>query len=188
MKGCVLIVVVVFLCIVIAAIFLVDEKINKNKLNEEKKEREAAEKRNEEIQKKKLQELEAKARDLLTSDTFLKLFNAVNKANLKYSESGESKGVYECYPYSSFTIYENRISGSYFILNIKGGFNTDVKFINLNYSEINVPVINKEDTEIIAMAFSLSKGYQYAGGSSVKIDKTYWNAPNSINDIENKFS
>lgn len=165
-------------------------KFEKNAEKEKQRKEEENRRKAEDIEKekKRLEEIQinkTKAMKLIDSTEFKKLYDEVNKVNLEFAKKENSfKLVYECYPYSSFTIHEDMIIGYYFVLKIESNFNVQFESIRLDYNKIGVEKMSKEKTEIIAMAFGMSKGYLHTDSSHVIIDKNYWNAPRSVSDIE----
>ena len=146
------------------------------------REREEKERRETEEAKKKIET--EKAKRIVETENFKKLYNYINNENLKFKEKGNSSGVYECYPYNSFSIIESGIVSMYYILTFSP-FKIDFKLSSINFRDIGIPNIKSDEIGAFSCAFGLKPGYVYDPRmEKVLIDKGYWNASKSVSDIE----
>lgn len=176
----------VLLAIIVVSVFVYNSYKKKRQRVEEvqrkEKERIERERRDQEEIKKK-EEIE-KAKRIVETENFKKLYNFINNENIKFKETGNSPGVYECYPYNSFSIEESGIISMYYILR-SSPFKIDIKFSSINFKDIGIPNIKSDEIRTVSRAFGLKPGYvSDPQKEKVFIDKDYWNASKSVSDIE----
>ena len=102
------------------------------------------------------------------------------------NDPAENRAVYDCYPYNNFSVSKEGVGGHYFELIITSPKPIlKLKYKNFHYGDVGIiKNITDEQAELIAIAFGMSRGYIYRQNTnSVEIDKEYWHAPNSVNDI-----
>lgn len=156
-------------------------------LQEEQIKRKATAKEFERKNAEEFQRKKAKAKELLNDAVFLKLYNTVNKANLDFAnDPTKNRAVYDCYPYNNFSVLKEGVGGHYFEIIIASPKPIlKLKYKNFHYDDVGIiENITDEQAELIAIAFGMKNGYIYSKNTNlVEIDKDYWQAPNSVNDI-----
>lgn len=156
-------------------------------LQDEQVKKEAAAKEVERKNAEEFQRKHVKAKELLNNELFKKIYNTVNKANLDFAnDPTKSKAVYDCYPYNNFSVSKKGVGGHYYeIISTSSKPDLKFKYINFNYSDIGIiEKITDEQAELIAIAFGMKSGYIYIKNTnSVNLDKGYWNATKSVDDI-----
>ena len=155
-----------------------NEKKKKQLLEQERREAENARQRKLEQEFREAQE---RAKDIINEEWFIKLYNKVNEQNKSFKDV--AKAVYDCYPFSSFTIQEEYVFGGYFEMKIENGVQLNYQFAYVYYKDIGIRNLNNEEQRLAAIAFGLKEGYVYANENSVLLDKNYWGATKSTSDI-----
>lgn len=155
-----------------------NEKKKQQLIEQERQEAEIARKRKLEEEHKAAQE---RAKAFVKEEWFIKLYNKINEENKKFKDI--AKAVYDCYPFSSFSIHEEYVLGGYYEMKIENGVQLNYQFAYVYYKDLNISNLSNEEQKLVAIAFGLKDGYVYSSENSVLIDKNYWGATKSTSDI-----
>ena len=155
-----------------------NEKKKQQLLEQERREAENARKRKLEEEHRADQE---RAKVIINEEWFIKLYNKINEENKKFKDI--AKAVYDCYPFSSFSIHEEYVLGGYYEMKIENGVQLNYQFAYVYYKDLNISNLSNEEQKLVAIAFGLKDGYVYSSENSVLLDKNYWGATKSTSDI-----